>query len=129
MYIYPSITDRLRTQHHAIENILSTIDQERLQIRPQPNKWNIHDNIAHLARYQPVFIERLNQILLSEEPSFGRYNAEEDPAFENWRTLDTHQLIKQLNEDRNSIYNQVNDLTDTEINRIGIHKKYGPLNI
>ncbi|MEP7141716.1 MAG: DinB family protein [Ferruginibacter sp.] len=38
-------------------------------------------------------------------------------------------LIKQLDNDRKRIYDPVTHLTDTRINRIGIHKKYGPLNI
>jgi hypothetical protein len=129
MKIYPSLTNRLKNQQEAIENILSAIDIDRLLTRPQPQKWNIHDNIAHLARYQPVFIERINQILLTDEPSFGRYKAEEDPEFENWRTLNTDSLIKQLNTERKTIYDLVTNLTDTQVNRIGIHKKFGPLNI
>ena len=129
MTTYPSLTDRLKTQHHAIENILSTTDFSRLLTRPLPNKWNIQDNIAHLAKYQPVFSERINQILFLEKPSFDRYKAEEDPEFEDWRKLNVDSLIKQLGTGRKSIYDLVTDLTNTQINRIGIHNKYGPLNI
>lgn len=129
MKVYSSLTDRLKTQHQAIENIISSIDSSRLLTRPKPNKWNIHDNIAHLARYQPVFVNRINQILLKEEPFFARYNADEDPEFENYRTLNIDTLIKHLDIDRKSIYDLITALTDTQVNRIGIHKKYGPLNI
>ncbi|MEO8771088.1 MAG: DinB family protein [Ferruginibacter sp.] len=129
MKVYSSLIDRLKTQHEAIKNILSTIDNSRLLIRTQPDKWNIHDNIAHLTRYQPVFINRINQILLKEEAIFGRYIADQDPEFEICRTLNTVTLIQQLSVDRKSIYDLIVALTDTQINRIGIHKKYGRLNI
>jgi len=129
MKVYPSLIDRLKTQHEAIKNILSTIDNSRLLIRPQPNKWNIHDNIAHLTRYQPVFIDRINKILLEEDPFFGRYSAEEDPKFDICRTLNVETLIQKLNVDRKSIYDLITTLTDIQINRTGIHKKYGRLNI
>ena len=129
MKIYPSLTDRLKTQHQAIENILSSIDSGRLLVRPQPDKWNIHDNLAHLARYQPVFIDRINQILGTDEPFFARYKAEDDPEFEYWRDLDIETLMKQLNEDRTDIYELITNLTDSQLDRIGVHKKYGSLNI
>lgn len=129
MELYPSLTDRLKTQHGSIEKILSAMDSSRLLIRPQPTKWNIHDNLAHLARYQPVFIGRVNQILLETAPSFGRYNAAGDPEFEIWRTLDTDSLIKQLNTDRKSIFDLITNITDNQLNRVGIHIKYGSLNI
>ena len=129
MKVYPSLVDRLNTQHETIRNILSTIDNSRLLIRPQPNKWNIHDNIAHLTRYQPVFIDRINQILLEEAPFFGRYVAEEDPQFEICRALNIETLFQQLDADRKRIFDLITTLTDIQLNRTGIHKKYGRLNI
>ena len=129
MKLIQSITDRLKTQHLALENILSPIEGNRLLIRPKPDKWNIHDNIAHLARYQPVFIDRIDQILLNESPCFSRYSAEEDPEFENWRMLDINDLIKRLNTDRISIYDSIINLSDQHLRRVGLHKKFGSLNI
>lgn len=129
MKIYVSLIDRLKTQHQAIENILSTIDDSRIRIRPQPNKWNIHDNIAHLVKYQLVFIDRVNQILLNEEKFFKRYKAEDDPDFEHWITRHIDALLKQLCTDRENIFTTITNLSDIELNKAGIHKKYGRLNI
>lgn len=129
MNIYLSLTERLKTQHRAIENIVSTIDTDRILVRPLPNKWNIHDNIAHLVRYQPIFIERINEILITENPSFGRYNADEDPEFENCRTLDIATLFIRLNADRKTIYDLITTLNNTQLNKVGIHKKFGSLTI
>jgi hypothetical protein len=127
--IYLSLTERLKTQHHAIENIVSAIDTNRMLLRPLPNKWNIHDNIAHLVRYQPIFIGRINEILIKESPSFGRYSADEDPEFEKCRALDIKTLFTHLNADRKTIYDLITVLNDNQLNRIGIHKKFGSLTI
>ena len=112
MQIYTSLAERLLCQHRAAENIIFNYDTRRLLVRPKPGKWNIHDNIAHLARYQQLFMERINQILQQDHPAFGRYKAEEDPAFEDWRAL-----------------NMVMNLSLDQLNRIGIHQKFGALNI
>src|SRR5882757_11460463 len=129
MKIYESLNNRLRTQHQAIENILMPLEPARLLARPQPDKWNILENVAHLGRYQLIFIERINQILLTEEPSFGRYIAEEDPEFESWKPLPVDTLLRQIQTDRNTIYSLITNLTDAAQCRTGIHKKFGRLTV
>jgi hypothetical protein len=129
MKMYESLSDRLRSQHHAIEPILLPLEPARLLLRPQPGKWNILDNVAHLGRYQPVFIDRINQILLQQEPSFGRYKAEEDPEFESWRSLPIATLLRQINNDRTAIYALITNLTDAAQCRTGVHKKFGRLTV
>lgn len=129
MRVYRSLSDRLETQHEAIEIIISVINNERLFKRPQPDKWNIHDNIAHLAKYQPVFIDRINKILFIKKPLFERYRAEDDSEFKNWRTWNTIDLIKRLAIERQEIFKLITNLSETELSRIGIHSKYGQLNI
>src|SRR5258708_7900280 len=129
MKIYESLNDRLRNQHQAIEHILAPLAPARLLLRPQPGKWNILENVAHLGRYQLVFIDRIHQILLQEEPSFGRYTAEEDPEFESWRNLPVETILRQIHTDRIAIYALITNLTDAAQCRTGIHKKYGKLTV
>ena len=129
MKIYPSLIDRLKTQHQTACEIISSADADRMSRRPQPGKWNIHDNLSHLVRYQLVFTSRLNEILHDNAPSFGRYKAEEDPEFESYRALADDILIKQLNNDRKSIYGLVTGLSESQLKRTGVHKKFGSLTI
>jgi hypothetical protein len=129
MKLYSSIAERLETQHLAIENIISAVEKNRLVIRPKPGKWNIHDNVAHLTRYQVVFIVRINKIVYEEAPFFDRYSADEDPEFENYKRSNIATLINQLSVDRKIIYHLITTLNDDLTNRVGVHKKYGALNI
>lgn len=127
--LYPSLVSRLETQHQTIENIISSINASRLIIKPQPNKWNIHENIAHLVRYQKIFIDRINLILNKEDPFIERYIAEDDVEFESFKHKNLVDLKLELMQDRKSIYDFIKKLSTTELNRIGAHKKFGPLNI
>jgi len=129
MDVYTSLKLRLKTQNEAIPQIISTTSSNRLLVRPQPDKWNIIDNLAHLTRYQEVFIDRINQILIQENPFFGRYTADEDPEFERFRNINTGLLIKQLNRNRGVIYDLVTSLPAGQLDRYGVHKQYGSLNI
>ncbi|WP_448698555.1 DinB family protein [Mucilaginibacter sp. AW1-3] len=129
MQLYNSLSARLTSQHQTIAALISGIDKERLLKRPAPDKWNVHDNITHLAKYQPVFIERINKILSSNRPSFGRYNADDDPEFETWRKLPVNDLVDRIETDRQAIIKLITGLSEEELSRVGIHLKYGNLNI
>jgi hypothetical protein len=129
MYTSQSIALRLKHQHEAIKDIIAGKNKERLNYYPAPGKWSIHDNITHLAKYQPVFVVRLNTILKEESPVFGRYRAEDDPEFETWRTWDTNKLIERITTDRERIAELVNNLHPAQLKRIGVHKKFGNLTL
>ncbi len=129
MPLYASLTERLRNQYVPIEIIVSTAGSDRLLMRPRPGKWNVHDNIAHLARYQSIFADRVQQILNNEEVFFGRYVAEEDDVFGDLLPLDIPQLLTMIKADRRLIYEKVTGLSDKELARTGTHKKFGRMNM
>ena len=129
MPIYKSLSDRLRNQHEAIGNIIVGKNAERLNFHPAPGKWSIHDNIAHLAKYQPMFQGRINTILKEDNPFFDRYKAEDDLNFETWRSYDTKRLLNILTTDREKFFDLVTNLPDDKVIRIGTHGKYGKLTI
>jgi hypothetical protein len=129
MALYPSVLNRLKNQHEALQPIIANVDKPRLNFHPAPGKWSIHDNIAHLARYQQYFFGRINIILENDAPSFERYNADNDPDFEAWRRQDITDLLKTLNADRKPLFDLISNLPDDKLARYGIHKKFGKLTI
>ena len=127
MNISPTILFRLTYQHEAINGIIASKTKERLHHFPAPGKWSIHDNIVHLAKYQPIFIERVHKILKENTPEFGRYRAEDDVEFETWRAWDTVKLLERIKQDRGKIVDLATSLDENQVMRIGIHKKFGEL--
>lgn len=129
MTLYKALTDRLGTQHETIGHIIVSLNREQLFQRPAPEKWSIHDNIAHLVVIQPVFVKRIKVILREDEPVFGNYTAENDTAFEEWRSRDTDDLLAALYNDRQVLFDLVTTLDDKNLQRTGTHEKYGRLSV
>jgi hypothetical protein len=129
MPLYSSIADRLKSQHLALEPLISNSDQTRLNYNPAPGKWSVIDNIAHLATYQPIFLDRVRLILNENEPSFTRYVADNDPEFESCRKLPVVELINSLKSGREAITKVIFSLTETELQHCGLHPKFGRLSI
>ena len=129
MLTYRSLQDRLRTQHESIEKIIENVPAERLQKQPQPGKWSIKDQVAHLAKYQPVFMNRIHRIQNGEEPVFEPYNADNDAEFPQWQSWDMSTLLEKLHADRERINIMVNELSCTQSGKTGTHKKFGTMNL
>lgn len=87
------------------------------------------EHIVHLAVYQPVFIDRINSILTTDEPEFGRYDADNDPNFLRCRGLGLEVILSNMNVDRSDIYKLITGLTQEQLSRVGVHKKFGRLNV
>lgn len=129
MSLHSSLLTGLENQYLQINAIIGTLAPTRLTKRPAPDKWSIHDSVAHLARYQVVFIERLNRIQAENAPAFGRYKAEEDPGFEDIRKQSTNELLEFLCQEREKIRTMVLSYSEVQIKRIGVHPKFGNLTV
>jgi len=127
--IYPSLTHRLKEQHKTIASLVIKLNNRQIQQNTVKGKWSIHENIAHLAKYQPVFLDRIRKILTNEEPEFEAYKAEDDDEFEIYCAFTTYELLKKISHDREVLFQLITALPPDKLERTGTHPKYGKLTI
>jgi len=127
--IYSSLTQRLKDQHKTIASLIIKLNNRQIQQSPKNGKWSIHENIAHLAKYQPVFLDRIRKILTNDEPEFEAYKAENDDEFEIYCAFTTYELLKKISIDREIIYHLITHLPPDKLDRTGVHPKYGNLTV
>jgi hypothetical protein len=121
--------DRLKTQHEVIEVLISGLSEKELQLRPIPDKWSVHENIAHLACYQPRVIARTEKILVEDNPAFEGYIPENDPEFTKFLSMSVEESLAHQKEKRTEIVNLITNLSDEQMNRTGTHSKFGKMNL
>ena len=97
--------------------------------RVVPEKWSAHENIAHLARYNEVFLQRVHRILSEDKPALGRYRAEQDLEWESWRQLPYGDLIERFAKLRGQLVEQLKLLSDEDFERVGVHPRFGELRL
>ena len=127
--LYTSLTERLKNQHTSIGEMTAGLDADRLTLSLEPGKWNIHDNIAHLTVYQPLFINRIQTILITDNPSFGSYRADDDETFLAWRGWTVGELLNKMDADRQQLYQLIINISVWELSKVGTHLKYGRMTI
>lgn len=118
---------RLETQLDAIPTILAGAAPEAIEARSPSGQWSARKNLAHLARYHAVFLERIHRILDEDTPRFPRYRAEEDPAWPEWSALPLDEILAHLRTLRAEIVELFERLSEDQIGRIGTHPLLGPM--
>jgi hypothetical protein len=92
-------------------------------------KWSALENLAHLARYQEIFQERVEKILKQENPSFSIYRAEQDPEWDAWRVLAYKEVLAKLTESREKIVAKLKSLPADNYSRAGVHPRFGEMTL
>lgn len=123
------LLQKLKNQHREIELLLDGITPSLIQQRPLADKWSMQEHLAHLGRYQEVFLQRLLLILSKETPKLGRYRAENDPLFEPWRILELDEILTNIELSRQDLIAFFAKLSPEEWNRSGIHPVLGALSL
>jgi hypothetical protein len=129
MLIYPSIRDRLKSQHLAIKELIKNLDEEFINKRHETGKWSIQENLVHIVSYHQVFLTRLDKIINGDNPFFDRYTFEGDMNFEKMKKLDTVELLNHLEEERKKIIDVIFNLNENELQKSGTHQKFGKMDI
>jgi uncharacterized damage-inducible protein DinB len=129
MQLTASQAYRLSNQHLLIAELLKTTNPERLNSRPSPGQWSIHDQVAHLARYHVVFYDRLQQIVKGPQPQFERYAAELDPDFPEWQHRSIGELLNNIEVERQKVSNFFQALQEKDLTACAIHPRFGKLSL
>ncbi|HYE54626.1 MAG TPA: DinB family protein [Chitinophagaceae bacterium] len=119
----------MQYQHQSIRELVNGLTGEQLHHPVNPGKWSVHQNIAHLYSYQPVFLSRIKRIIQENEPAFERHVADTDPAFLEAAERPTGELVAQLGKEREEITAYLLSMEDKLLERVGLHPKYGRLTV
>jgi uncharacterized damage-inducible protein DinB len=120
---------RLKAQLDCLTIILAGVSDEALERRPQPDKWSARENLAHLARYHEMFLERIERIRRENRPQLARYAAENDPDWLEWATLPLNEVLTGLRTLRTELVALVEKLSAAELSRTAVHSRFGEMTL
>lgn len=124
-----SVLTRLRHQLTSLDVAFPETPAQAWEHKPTSGKWSARENLAHLARYHEVFLERVEKILREDRPTFSRYRAEDDQKWPLWSALETTALQTRIRALRDKVIDVLTNLSETQLARTGIHPALGEMNI
>lgn len=118
---------RLATQLDALPLLLADAPPEALRRRTTSGKWSVHENLAHIARGNEVFLERVRRIRSEDGPALPQYRAEDDADWPAWAALSTDEVLRRLSALRSELMALAGGFTPADLARTGIHSRFGPM--
>jgi uncharacterized damage-inducible protein DinB len=112
-----------------LNEALRGVATESLSRRVTPGKWSAGENLAHLARYHEVFLERIERVLAESAPVFGRYRAEEDPEWPKWQDRPASDVLADLASLRARLIVKLRSLAEEDFHRTGTHPRLGEMSL
>ena len=123
------IQQNLEGQYNFLLQQIENLDAAFLKKRHISTKWSIHEHLAHLGRYQEIFLARMSFILEKDAPALERYIADNDQGFFDWCQQETVAIITQTSKKRLEIVQFIKQLSTEQLKRIGVHPKLGEMTI
>lgn len=108
---------------------LRGVPEDSLSVKVVPGKWSAHDQLAHLARYHQIFLQRIDSMLAENAPHFPRYRAEDDPEWPAWSGLPTQQVLVRLSSMRAKLMARLRSLSEEVFKKTGVHPKFGAMDL
>lgn len=109
--------------------VLKDVLVDNLKVKAVPGKWSAHEQLAHLARYHQIFLQRIDRMLTEQAPAFDRYRAEDDPDWPAWTSLPTPQLLVRISSMRAKLMARLRSLSEEDFERTGVHPKFGEMRL
>jgi len=119
----------LRTQLECLPILLRGVPEDALDKRPMAGKWSAREHLAHLARYEEMFLGRMRRIRSENRPLLPRYRAEDDAEWPQWTALPAAEILQSLRSLRTRLVNEAGQLTAAEFLRVGVHAKFGEMTL
>ena len=117
----------LVNQYKTLDELLKNINKNILITKPENGKWSVFENVAHLGRYNEIFLGRMQEIQHKNNPSFNSYVADNEAGFIEWCSRPLDLAFADFYSSRETIINFFEFLTDEQLERTGTHSKFGEL--
>lgn len=104
--------------------------RDQLVARPIPGRWSTLEVVAHLADFEPVFVERMKRVLAYDDPP-QLLAADENLFFQSLRyhDRDAAEELAVVEATRASAARLIRGLTPAQLARTGVHSLKGPMTL
>ena len=92
--------------------------------RPLPQKWSAHEHACHLAKVNPVFSARLDQILSEPVPRIVSYVPDEAEGEGALLQMNLDEAMDQFTQERKDLVIRLKNLSEQDWSRVAEHEEY-----
>lgn len=118
------LIERLKSSAEEVRRLCMDLDETAVANRTVPDKWSVKEILAHMARVQEVFEQRLDAMLAAEGAPIVSYMPEGDPEFPAIARKPAAEIWTWYEGTRNRILEKLARLSPADWHRKGSHPEY-----
>jgi len=111
----------------ALAGLLARATDAHWDHRPDPERFTLREVLAHLADWEPIWLERAGKILSEEGATLPGYDPDAFAREHDYAGADVQESLEEYRRGRAALLARLPELSDAAWNRRGRHGELGPL--
>ena len=130
-YVKKYFLTALNATPEVLEAFLKALpsDDPRWDTRPDPERFTLREIVAHLAEWDPIFMERMERTVKEELPLLADIDEAQIALDHDYAQLDPHTSLARFRTGRAALVIFLGGLMDAEWSRIGVKEVHGPVTL
>jgi len=108
-----------------IRALVTTLNDEQLRAKPQPNEWSIIENVGHLIDTEQLLRTRMQLLCEADNPTIVPYDQDAAVVRNGYQQADVWALCRTLASERQTTLAFLQSLRPQHLQRRGWHGDYG----
>jgi uncharacterized damage-inducible protein DinB len=113
----------------VVDRLLRDAEPADYDRRPDPERFTLREVIAHLADWEPIWLERLQKIRTENQPTLPSYDEGQMAIDHDYAHADVGEQQARFREGRARLLQFLQELSPAEWERSGLHTQWGALSI
>ena len=113
----------------ALRAALTGMSREQLLARPIPGSWSALEVVAHLADFEPVYVDRMKRVIALDDATMAGADENLFAANLGYQERDLDEELAVVEACRRSMTRTLKGLSDATFARTGVHSERGRLTL
>lgn len=109
----------------VVDRLLATAGPVDFDHRPDPERFSTREMLAHLADWEPIWLERFTRVVREEFPQLVGIDPDDVAAQNRYSEQDPAEAAARFRSGREQLLAFLQDLPEADWNRPGCHSQWG----
>ena len=130
-YVKKYFLTALNATPEVLEAFLKALpsDDPRWDTRPDPERFTLREIVAHLAEWDPIFMERMERTVKEELPLLADIDEAQIALDHDYAHQDPHTALARFRTARAALVVFLTGLADSDWSRVAVKEIHGPVTL
>src|SRR5262249_37915406 len=125
----PQLIEEYLAGPKTLRAAVAGMTREQLTARPVPGKMSTLEVVAHLADFDPVYVDRMKRVIAEDKPTLIGADENRFKAALQYHERDLEEELIIIEKTRSQFARILKKLPESALERVGNHDERGPLTL